>query len=471
MATFDTARAKRVFELYDADGSGTIDADEIGAILRVLGLDAEPLLVTKMIRNADTTNRGELTFEDFCKAMRDAEPGEHQPEPPNSPNSSGSSPRGGRKIVKSNTPFILREQNRKKQRRKSLAKRFGESPNEFDYHEQMKQRHAEGTLDLTDLLTSRALDSLDSILAKNEDDDEKLENEETTFESEVLLPVEPQMSPKKHCPPSAKRGTFSLSLMGALSLEKANDPTLQQIAPSTGSRRRTTAVSQRLASAPAPEETLVQVMKLLEGRFHNALMILSKRIEKLIEACRANGNVAGQAGGLALLRDATRDLGAIAGMVQNTLKLVDPLERTFVEYPEPDTAEESISALKFLCAKLVGSFQKLLPKIKRWRKNMVIHGAQQAGMSSECNQMTEALEQFDPQITQVVLTIDTATRFLEDDQSFKKATALLLLGIRWKRVVASRRAAKQQLAEQAALVLDSHEIGLATADGLVAKAR
>jgi hypothetical protein len=63
-------------------------------------------------------------------------------------------------------------------------------------------------------------------------------------------------------------------------------------------------------------------------------------------------------------------------------------------------------------------------------------------------QMTQGLEQFDPQITQAVLTIDTATRFLEDDQSFKKATALLILGIRWKRVVAKRRAAKA-----AALVL------------------
>jgi hypothetical protein len=63
-------------------------------------------------------------------------------------------------------------------------------------------------------------------------------------------------------------------------------------------------------------------------------------------------------------------------------------------------------------------------------------------------QMTQGLEQFDPQITQAVLTIDTATRFLEDDQSFKKATALLILGIRWKRVVAKRRAAKE-----AALIL------------------
>jgi hypothetical protein len=483
MASFDTARAKRIFELYDTDGSGMVDVDEIGAVLRVLGLDGdekvENRLITKMIANADTSGTGELTFEDFCKAIREAEPGEQHPERPDSPNSSGSSLRPGRQIVekgKSNSPFILRESIRKnmRHRRKSLAKRFGESPSEQinelelmkqrrakysegEYFELMKQRHAEGTLDLTDLLTSRALDSLDSILAKNEDGDEKVEKEETAFESEVLLPVEPQISPKTRCPPVTKRGTFSISLMGALSSEKANDPTLQQIAPSPGSRRRTTAV-QRLSSAP--EETLAQVMKLLEGRFHNALMILSKRIEKLIEACRTNGNVASQAEGMALLRDATKELGAIAGMVQNTLKLVDPLERSFVEYPEPDTVEESISALKFLCTKLVGSFHKLLPKIKRWRKNMMM-----ILRSSEYNQITKSLEKFDPQITQVVLTIDTATRFLEDDQSFKKATALLLLGIQWKSAVASRRAAKQQ----AAFALDPHKTGLAAAGGPVAK--
>jgi hypothetical protein len=34
---FDVARARRVFELYDAGGSGTIDANEIHAIFTVLG--------------------------------------------------------------------------------------------------------------------------------------------------------------------------------------------------------------------------------------------------------------------------------------------------------------------------------------------------------------------------------------------------------------------------------------------------
>jgi hypothetical protein len=105
-----------------------------------------------MIANAATTNTGELTFEDFCTAMKTAETQlDQQPQRPNSPNTARS---GGRQQV----ARILRESNRK---RWSLPYR----PAKETPHEQISRKQLEGTLDLTDLLTPGALDSLDSVLA------------------------------------------------------------------------------------------------------------------------------------------------------------------------------------------------------------------------------------------------------------------------------------------------------------------
>ena len=132
----------------------------------------------------------------------------------------------------------------------------------------------------------------------------------------------------------------------------------------------------------------------------------------------------------------------MAALSQNTLRMVEPSERAFVEYPEPDTVEEATTATKFLSSKLVDSFQRLLPKVKRWKKQIQLQG-KSAG-DPEVLPVVESLQQFDPQITQTVLTIDSATTFLVDDQSFKKATALLILGMRWKRVVAKRREEKRR---------------------------
>jgi hypothetical protein len=434
--SFDLKRARRVFEIYDADNSGTIDADEISAIMRALGLSPTREEVDRMIAKADTTGQGELTFEDFCTVMQSAEPGGdgRKPQPPSSPNAGKpSAPAGGRVT---NTPHILRASHRKRDKRKEIAKRFRECPNEFDYFEQMKKRQAEGALNLQDLLTNRVLDSLDTGF---DEDDEA----EDSFATTPALAAAPATEASSALPAAqfAKRGTISISLLGSSTEEGSDDPTLQHIG-SSDSRRRTT-VATPASAGGAGEDPLGAVIKLLEGRFHNVLMVLSKRIDKLTNSCKENGNVAGQDKGIEMLREVTKELSGMAALAHNSLRMIDPKERASVAYPEPDTVEEATTAASFLTSKLVDLFQKLLPKVKRWRKKMVLEGkGAQSDANAEIVTMTESLQKFDPQITHTVLTIDAATRYLEDDQSFKKAAALLILGMRWKRLVARRRAAR-----------------------------
>jgi hypothetical protein len=316
----DLGRAKRVFEIYDADNSGTIDSDEIAAIFRVLGLEPAPEELREMIAKADTTNTGELSFEDFCTAMQDAnsQGDQQEPQPPTSPNSSCP---GGRKNLarNANTPYILREANRKKDRRKSLAKRFENQPHEYDYFEQLTRRQTDGMLDLTDLLTSKALDSLDSVLAKKDGYADPAAEIEDTFGFQ-LADTPTVVDPEPTSPTKAtftKGGTISISLMGALTEQEINDPTLPAASPNASRRRATGAMLESNVRTAAPDDALMLVIKLLEGRFHNALMVLSKRVEKLTKSCRDNGNAARHDEGIVLLRDVTKELCALAGMVQN----------------------------------------------------------------------------------------------------------------------------------------------------------
>mmetsp|Transcript_2204 Transcript_2204/g.5134 ORF Transcript_2204/g.5134 Transcript_2204/m.5134 type:complete len:184 (-) Transcript_2204:129-680(-) len=57
---------KEAFDLFDADGSGEIDENEMRMAMKQLGFDAKPSEVNKMIALADQDGDGVLNFEEFC---------------------------------------------------------------------------------------------------------------------------------------------------------------------------------------------------------------------------------------------------------------------------------------------------------------------------------------------------------------------------------------------------------------------
>ena len=52
------SRAKRIFDLYDQDRSGTIDPDEVVAIMNALGVSLTVTMATQMIKKVDSTGTG-----------------------------------------------------------------------------------------------------------------------------------------------------------------------------------------------------------------------------------------------------------------------------------------------------------------------------------------------------------------------------------------------------------------------------
>mmetsp|Transcript_2492 Transcript_2492/g.5990 ORF Transcript_2492/g.5990 Transcript_2492/m.5990 type:complete len:149 (+) Transcript_2492:108-554(+) len=63
------AEFKEAFSLFDKDGDGTIDADELGTVLRSLGNQPTDEEVEDMIREADEDGNGTIDFGEFIKMM------------------------------------------------------------------------------------------------------------------------------------------------------------------------------------------------------------------------------------------------------------------------------------------------------------------------------------------------------------------------------------------------------------------
>mmetsp|Transcript_4347 Transcript_4347/g.9064 ORF Transcript_4347/g.9064 Transcript_4347/m.9064 type:complete len:149 (-) Transcript_4347:308-754(-) len=63
------AEFKEAFSLFDKDGDGTIDADELGTVLRSLGNQPTDEDVEDMIREADEDGNGTIDFSEFIKMM------------------------------------------------------------------------------------------------------------------------------------------------------------------------------------------------------------------------------------------------------------------------------------------------------------------------------------------------------------------------------------------------------------------
>merc|ERR1711998_428341 len=71
------AEIGEAFQLFDIDGSGTIDAKELGTAMRALGMEASKEETRKMIEDIDKDGSGTIDFEEFL-AMMTARVGDSQ---------------------------------------------------------------------------------------------------------------------------------------------------------------------------------------------------------------------------------------------------------------------------------------------------------------------------------------------------------------------------------------------------------
>ena len=60
---------KEAFDLFDTDGSGTIDAKELKVAMRALGFEPKKEEIKKMIADIDKDGSGTIDFEEFLQMM------------------------------------------------------------------------------------------------------------------------------------------------------------------------------------------------------------------------------------------------------------------------------------------------------------------------------------------------------------------------------------------------------------------
>ncbi|XP_073014881.1 caltractin [Primulina eburnea] len=60
---------KEAFELFDTDGSGTIDAKELNVAMRALGFEMSEEEINGMIAEVDKDGSGAIDFDEFCHMM------------------------------------------------------------------------------------------------------------------------------------------------------------------------------------------------------------------------------------------------------------------------------------------------------------------------------------------------------------------------------------------------------------------
>ena len=60
---------KEAFDLFDTDGSGTIDQKELKVAMRALGFEPKKDEIMKMIKDADQDNSGVIDFPEFLDMM------------------------------------------------------------------------------------------------------------------------------------------------------------------------------------------------------------------------------------------------------------------------------------------------------------------------------------------------------------------------------------------------------------------
>ena len=60
---------KEAFDLFDTDGSGSIDAKELKVAMRALGFEPKKEEIKKMIADLDTEGNGVIDYNDFLELM------------------------------------------------------------------------------------------------------------------------------------------------------------------------------------------------------------------------------------------------------------------------------------------------------------------------------------------------------------------------------------------------------------------
>jgi Ca2+-binding EF-hand superfamily protein len=60
---------REAFELFDTDGNGTIDTNELKAAMQNLGFDAKNHTVYQMISDIDGNGTGDINFDEFLDLM------------------------------------------------------------------------------------------------------------------------------------------------------------------------------------------------------------------------------------------------------------------------------------------------------------------------------------------------------------------------------------------------------------------
>lgn len=60
---------RQQFQLFDANGDGSIDAKELGSVMRMLQQFPTQTELEEMVRSMDTDGSGSVEFDEFCKLM------------------------------------------------------------------------------------------------------------------------------------------------------------------------------------------------------------------------------------------------------------------------------------------------------------------------------------------------------------------------------------------------------------------
>ncbi|KAK4153256.1 hypothetical protein C8A00DRAFT_34027 [Chaetomidium leptoderma] len=63
------AQYKEVFEIFDKDGTGDITADELGQVMRELGLNPSDSELRDIVNEADLNDDGSISFDEFLALM------------------------------------------------------------------------------------------------------------------------------------------------------------------------------------------------------------------------------------------------------------------------------------------------------------------------------------------------------------------------------------------------------------------